>query len=407
MKLMSRKIRAAALIAVLYGVAFEQGTPGQTSSATRYYVPMSGRLVGYNGAPMRNQTLFFSGNGLENATTQTDQDGRFRFESVEANKPASLRMAVTGFDPAPIDIGVTRGDLGTVVLQPSGPPVMEHLSANGATETFLSGRITDSNGVPMAGKILLFANRKVSSFLKMDENGSFVFPAAGYTEYEIYVGLPLAQLSPKLKYVGNILVSDGQNVDLGNVALMESSSKKGQWGDIAGSVAGDISGPVKVTGLAHGSQSALSSRSESKAALVVVVFAGANGATVIHEDGTIFRAPKEREQVGCSSPKISPDRKLAGWLVDSDFCCTSYPLQFMLVVYAPGTPLRHFKGDGRAIFGWNFLDGGKRVAFFQSFPHGDPLTHYELREIATERIIGKWDGDLTAKAPSWVRGFGR
>ena len=119
---MSRKIRAAALIAVLYGVAFEQGTPGQTSSATRYYFPMSGRLVGYNGAPMRNQTLFFSGSGLENATTQTDQDGKFRFESVEASKPASLRMAVTGFDPAPIDIGVTRGDLGTVVLQPKWSP---------------------------------------------------------------------------------------------------------------------------------------------------------------------------------------------------------------------------------------------------------------------------------------------
>jgi hypothetical protein len=137
--------------------------------------------------------LRFPTHHISRTVTQTDQDGRFRFESVEANKPASLRMAVTGFDPAPIDIGVTRGDLGTVVLQPSGPPVMEHLSANGATETFLSGRITDSNGVPMAGKILLFTNRKVSSFLKMEENGSFVFPAAGYTEYEIYVGLRLPQ----------------------------------------------------------------------------------------------------------------------------------------------------------------------------------------------------------------------
>ena len=47
---------------------------------------------------------------------------------------------------------------------------MEHLSANGATETFLSGRITDSNGVPMACKILLFTNRKVSSFvIRVDE----------------------------------------------------------------------------------------------------------------------------------------------------------------------------------------------------------------------------------------------
>jgi len=422
------KICAGALIAVLYGVACEQGAPVKPLVG---YAPLSGRVVGYNGAPMRNQTVFFSGSGLEKATTQTDQkdifriggtgyvtryvdvttqtdqEGRFRFEWVEVDKPASLRMAVTGFDPAPIDIGIARRDLGTIVLQPSGPPVMEHLSSNDATETFLSGRITDSNGVPMAGKILMFSNPKGGSFLKMGENGSFVLPAASYTEYEIYVGHPFAELPPKLRYVGNILVSEGQNVDLGNVALIESSSRKGQVGDIAGPVAGDISGPVKVTGVAHGSESASSSSSESKAALIAVVFAGANGATVIHEDGTIFRAPKEKEQVGCSSPKISPDRKLAGWLVDSDFCCASYSLEFMLVVYAPGTSLRHFVGDGRAIFGWNFLDRGKRVAFFQSFPHGDPVSHYELREIATERLIGKWDGDLTAKAPSWVRGFGR
>jgi len=402
------KIIAIALPALLNGLAFEQGTPGQSSNTTRYYVPVSGRIVGYNGAPIPNQTLFLTGSGREDVTTKTDQDGRFRFESVEAGKSASLRMIVTGFDASPIDLGILRGgDMGTVVLQPSRPSLIEDMATSGATRGLLSGRITAANGISVAGKILLFTNGKVGGFLKMDENGSFVFPAASYTEYEIYVsdsGLPLAQLSPKLKYVGNILMSDGQDVNLGNVALIESSSKKGQWGDIAGPVAGDIPGPVKITPVPPAS---LPSTSGPKAASIAAVFAGANGTTIIHDDGTIFRVPKEKEQVGSSSPKISPDKTLAGWLVDSDFCCTSYPLQFMLVVYVPGMSLRHFTGDGRAIFGWNFIDGGKRVAFFQSFPHGDPVPHSELRDITTERLVGKWDGDLTSKTPAWVRGLGQ
>jgi hypothetical protein len=139
-------------------------------------------------------------------------------------------------------------------------------------------------------------------------------------------------------------------------------------------------------------------------AQIVAVFVGAGGiVSIVHGDGKILNQPKEKEQVGASSPLISDDKQAVGWLVDSDFCCTSYPLQFMLVVYRPGQPLRRFKGDGRAIFGWNFVSGSKQVAFFQSYPHGDPLTHYELRDVATERLVGAWDGDVTSKTPRWVR----
>jgi hypothetical protein len=145
--------------------------------------------------------------------------------------------------------------------------------------------------------------------------------------------------------------------------------------------------------------------STGAAASIAGIFCGADGATVIHEDGNVVRQPKEKEQVGCGFPKISADKKTVGWLVDSDFCCTSYPLQFMLVVYRAGNPLRHFTGDGRAIFAWTFVGGGKQVAIYQSFPHGDPVPHYELRDVATERLIGKWDGD--SKVPSWTRGWGQ
>jgi hypothetical protein len=412
MRLMWLKTLDLVLGVVLFSVAFGQARPDQQANVSRYYVPIWGRIVGYTGAPIRNQRLVLSGTGREAVTTQTDQDGGFRFESVEGNKPASLQMDVTGFSPAPIDIGMGGGDTGTVVLQPVRPiPLMDRSSStNGSIQALLSGRITDANGVPMADKGLSFGNRSTGFFLQMDANGAFVAPAASNNEYEIYVtesGILSMLRIPKLKYVGNIVISNGQDVDLGNFVLRQTSSKKGQLGDIAGTVMGDIAGPVKITAFESTSNSKVPSTLGTEAsASTAGIFCGADGATVIHEDGNVVRQPKEKEQVGCSSPKISADKKIDGWLVDSDFCCTSYPLQFMLVVYRPGKPLRHFTGDGRAIFGWNFVAGGKQVAFFQSYPHGDLVPHYELRDVPTERLIRKWDGD-SPKAPSWTGGLGR
>ena len=159
---------------------------------------------------------------------------------------------------------------------------------------------------------------------------------------------------------------------------------------------GDISGPVKIRPLTS---------TGTAASTMAGIFCGAIGATVMRADGSVVRQPKEKEQVGCSHLKISSDKKAAGWLVDSDFCCTSYPLQFMLVVYKPGIPPRHFTGDGRAIFGWTFLGGGRQVAFYQDFPHGVPMGHAELHDVDTDRLTGKWDEDSTPKPPSWAQGL--
>jgi hypothetical protein len=96
------KTVAAVSAVVLFGVAFGQARPDQPANVSRYYVPIWGRIVGYTGAPMGNQTLILSGTGREAVTTKTDQGGGFRFESVEGNKPALLQMDVTGFSPAPL-----------------------------------------------------------------------------------------------------------------------------------------------------------------------------------------------------------------------------------------------------------------------------------------------------------------
>ncbi len=404
---MWHKTVAAVSSLVLFGVAFGQARPDQAANKGSYYIPISGRILNYTGEPMRNRPLVLSGTGRESIKTQTDQDGRFQFQSVEGNKPASLQVDATGIPP--VDLGGIKrgGDIGTVVLQQVRRNSSEHFQpANGTTQPLLSGRITDANGAPMAGKMLIFSNRRTGFFLRMDENGVFVCPPVSHSEYEIYISESAFPFDTKqnLNYVGNIAVSDGQDIDLGNIVLLQfASSKKGHWGDIAGPVMGHIAGSVKTAPFPATPEPKRSSvRTETA---IAGVFCGADPASVIQEDGNVVRQPTEKEQIGCSSPKIAADKQTAGWLVDSDFCCTSYPLQFMLIVYRPGKPLRRFTGDGRAIFGWTFVGRGRQAAFYQSFPHGDPVAHAELWEVDSERLVGKWDGDITPKAPSWAQGL--
>ena len=96
--------------------------------------------------------------------------------------------------------------------------------------------------------------------------------------------------------------------------------------------------------------------------------------------------------------------QLGGWSIQI-FAVPRYPIQLMLVVYTPGKPLRHFTGDGRGIFRWGFIDGAKRVAFYQDFLYGTPAPHYELHDVESEKLIEKWDSDLTPRAPAWTRGL--
>lgn len=402
---MSMPIRTAVVAfaaVVLVGGVFGQVTPHQTAT---YSIPISGRVLDYDGAPMQNRVLVLSGSGRQSIKTQTDQDGRFRFPLVEGNKPASLQVE-TGIPP--VDLGILKrgGDIGTVVLQPLGQTPVEHFHpTNGSTQPLLSGRITDANGAPMAGKVLIFSNRRTGFFLRMDQNGMFICPPASDNEYEVYISdsaFPF-DTNTNLKYVGNIAVSDGQDIDLGNIVLQQSASaKKGNWGDIAGRVMGHIAGPVKIAPLPASPKSAVRSSVDTEGA-IAGAFCGVDPAAVIHENGSVALQPKEKEQTGCSSLKISADKQSAGWLVDSDFCCTSYPIQLMLVVYRPGEPLQHFTGDGRAILQWQFVAGGKQVAFYQDFLHGTIVPHYELRDVDTGRLVAKWDGEITAKAPGWVQ----
>jgi hypothetical protein len=77
----------------------------------------------------------------------------------------------------------------------------------------------------------------------------------------------------------------------------------------------------------------------------------------------------------------------------------------MLVVYRPGKPLSRFTGDGRAIFGWKFARASSQVELYQDYQHGDPVKRFDLRDVETGRLIGKWDAEITAISPAWTRGL--
>lgn len=363
-----------------------------------------GRAVDYNGAAAQNQTVTLSGTASQEWTTQTDQYGAFKFPSVPENQHYGLRIAGPELSPVMLDvIAEDRNiDLGTVVLQPTtpfvslAPPVAAPQAPVQVKGVRIYGRITNADGVPMADRVLWFGNQaNGSAFLRTDRNGVFVFPALRQNDYAISL-LPDQQIplpmGKAVKVLATIETSDGLDISLGNIALVPPGSKA--------DLTGDLLGPVAVTPLVPRPV-----KPPAKLAAVGALFVGTRGATVIHDDGKVVPQAKEEEQVGCSSPRIADDRSAVGWLVDSDFCCTSYPIQRMLVVYRPGKPVLRFTGDGRPIFEWQFVNGAKQVSFYQDFLHGTPRQHYELRDLETGRLVAKWDGELTPRAPAWTQGL--
>jgi hypothetical protein len=249
----------------------------------------------------------------------------------------------------------------------------------------ISGRIVDANHVPLPDRTVTFAG--ASSPLpyvnvKTDANGVFTFVAANGVAYWV-------SLDPSALFL-TIDVVRGQSVALGDVVSLQDAAH--------------LSGPVHIGSLQPGPPSI--------AALYVtypeVVPDKRFDYGVLHlilRNGKDLQPLPEKDQVGVSHPAISAGGSAAGWLVDCENCCTSYPLSLQLTIYAPGMPLRRFRGDGRAIFAWHFLAAGKQVAFQQSYPHGELRAHDEMRSVVTGRFIAKWDEDDDAPRPAWTDGL--
>jgi hypothetical protein len=110
-------------------------------------------------------------------------------------------------------------------------------------------------------------------------------------------------------------------------------------------------------------------------------------------------------------PVLSEDRSAVAAPALFKNCCTSYDIPLQLVVYSQGRTHR-FEG-GLAIFDWHFADGGRRIVFSQQTVHFACSVHWELRDVASERLLAAADvaepcgenpNPAPVKAPEWVTG---
>ena len=299
-------------------------------------VRISGRVVDFNGAPLATAVMTLSRLGRSDVSVKTDPNGSFSFEGVDPYQRYSLHIDVIGLTPATLDVdaaGLNNIEIGTVVIQPVNATLSATASCppertNAPPHTCrISGQIIDANGSPMQGRVLNFGNRTTgAAVLQADRNGFFIFPALSRTEYgvedvtEKRFTLPSDLNTPV--HIGSFEVSGGQEIDFGKIAMQQSASKDEPTGDLVG--------PVTIT-----STREPIGVSNPKSTFVAAIFVDSRGVSIIHADGDVIREPKEKDQIGCSSLRISEDRSTVGWLVDSPFCCASYPLSFMLVVYRP------------------------------------------------------------------------
>ena len=134
-------------------------------------------------------------------------------------------------------------------------------------------------------------------------------------------------------------------------------------------------------------------------------------AITVRKEGSPRAGESFGRQTSFGMPVISDDRRAVGATAMFGNCCTSYDIPLQLVIYSRGKTHR-FDG-GLAIFDWHFADGGRRVVFSQQTVHFSCTVHWELRDVATERLLAATDipescgqspNPATVKVPRWLTG---
>lgn len=238
----------------------------------------------------------------------------------------------------------------------------------------VSGRVVDQSGVPIDGQGINFrmVDNGPPDKVKTAKNGRFRFTFDGEGAYELFASV---RDSPDFKLIAIVVVA-GHDLDLGDVAL--------QFPAQSGATV-TIAGPVQVASSQPGVKSPTIAALYITCSATSTEWCSQSVMHIIMNDGQEVAPLSEKDQVGCSTPRISEDRLKAGWLVQSDNCCTSYPISTMLVVFRPGKPIRRF-GTGMPIMGWGFVAQGKQIAFHTDVLHGTPAPYHEVRDIETGRL---------------------
>ncbi|HYL34698.1 MAG TPA: hypothetical protein VEV17_02160 [Bryobacteraceae bacterium] len=135
---------------------------------------------------------------------------------------------------------------------------------------------------------------------------------------------------------------------------------------------------------------------------IIKVYAGSDGSAHLTDaSGHELVVPKEQDQVDISQAAIAKDQQSVGWLAEFPNPDSTYAIPLILIVYRAGK-IRRF-GDGLLIVDWRFLADGGQIAFYSNTVHSDLAPHYELRDVRSGRLLGKWDGPRSEKAPRWTR----
>ncbi len=134
------------------------------------------------------------------------------------------------------------------------------------------------------------------------------------------------------------------------------------------------------------------------------VYADSNGRVHVlggADRGTIV--PKEKEQESVEQPLIAGDGRTVGWLVNFPNCCTSYPIPTTIVLYRDGHII-HQLSNGRAIFKFQFVKGGERLAYLSDTVHGNLGPECVLVNVRSGKTLDDWtrgNGPL----PAWAEVF--
>ena len=123
-------------------------------------------------------------------------------------------------------------------------------------------------------------------------------------------------------------------------------------------------------------------------------------AHVVTRDGTDHAIPAEPEQVAVSDPRLSPDRRVAGWQVEQDNCCTSYPIPTRLVLHSRNA--HRVLANGQMIYGWCFVPATAAVAVSSGTVHGMQGQNITLYSTRSGKQLKQWSGDEQAKPPAWA-----
>jgi len=125
---------------------------------------------------------------------------------------------------------------------------------------------------------------------------------------------------------------------------------------------------------------------------------------IVTREGKDTGIPKEKDQVRAESVKVAEGRQAAGWLVDYENCCTSYPIPLTLVVYRSGRIIQRIQ-PGLMIFDWRFVEGAKQIALSSGTVHGMTFRSLSLYDVRTGRQLRRWEGSWKETPPPWARGL--